>query len=582
MSQALNQGEESVDNQDVIVLDTEKDDIPTGTPSLQKNRINELIEENDDFDRLRIKTPLFTKEYDNNFNLLSVEPFFVDVRFGVIDEPVEIEETYTIDRTGAKVTIYDRQNEAGYIYHLSIPEMAASFGGLKELKRKLEDFQDTGNTDNPIIQRWYQEYGILEHLLFDDKIQEINVNPPAHETSVRIVHESYDECVSNIYPTEEFLNYLSTRLKISSGRPLNRAKPRLDGEIEIEGQRARVAAVTEPFSMFGTGYSIRRHRDNPWTLPLFINNETINPVYAGLMSFAITQGRTFLTAGPRGSGKTSMLGALILEILPKYRIITVEDTAELPVEAYKDYGYDIVPFKVRSALLEEGFEMPFDKGLRTTLRLGDSALILGEIRSTEAKVLYEAMRVGAMSNTVAGTIHADDPYGVYDRVVNDLGVPKGSFKVTDLIIIQNQIKTATGLSRKRRVLKVAEVDNDWEEKPTFTELLVYNAEEDRLEPTEALLNGESHMLQEIQARSGEHKSHDDVLADIRLRGWAKKSLVELVDGNNELLEAEIVQKANTALTLLHEKHNPLRDQESRDAFKKAYLNRIKEIVSEQS
>ena len=277
-----------------------------------------------------------------------------------------------------------------------------------------------------------------------------------------------------------------------------------------------------------------------------------------------------------------MLGALILEILPKYRIITVEDTAELPVEAYKDYGYDIVPFKVRSALLEEGFEMPFDKGLRTTLRLGDSALILGEIRSTEAKVLYEAMRVGAMSNTVAGTIHADDPYGVYDRVVNDLVVPKGSFKVTDLIIIQNQINTATGLSRKRRVLKVAEADNDWEDKPTFTELLVYNAEEDRLEPTEALLNGESHMLQEIQERSGEHKSHDDVLADIRLRGWAKKSLVDLVDGNKDLLEAEIVQKANTALTLLHEKHNPLRDEESLEAFKKAYLNRIKEIVSKHS
>lgn len=142
------------------------------------------------------------------------------------------------------------------------------------------------------------------------------------------------------------------------------------------------------------------------------------------MNLIISHGRTFLTVGPRGSGKTSLLGSLILEILQRYRIITIEDTQELPVEDYKKLGYDILPLKVRSALADSGMEMPFDKGLRTSLRLGDSALVVGEVRSVEAKVLYEAMRVGAMSNVVAGTIHADSPYGVYDRVVNDLGVPK--------------------------------------------------------------------------------------------------------------------------------------------------------------
>ncbi len=88
--------------------------------------------------------------------------------------------------------------------------------------------------------------------------------------------------------------------------------------------------------------------------------------------------------------------------------------------------------KVASSMTKGTTEVPADEGIRTTLRMGDSALFIGEVRSTEAKALYEAMRIGASANVVAGTIHADSPYGVYDRVVNDLGVPKTSFKATDL------------------------------------------------------------------------------------------------------------------------------------------------------
>ena len=37
-----------------------------------------------EYDRLRVKTKLITKEYDKKGNLLSIEPFFIDVRFGQI------------------------------------------------------------------------------------------------------------------------------------------------------------------------------------------------------------------------------------------------------------------------------------------------------------------------------------------------------------------------------------------------------------------------------------------------------------------------------------------------------------------
>ena len=399
---------------------------------------------------------------------------------------------------------------------------------------------------------------------------------------MRIVHADYDECVTNIYPSEDFLNYLATRLKINTGRPLNKAQPQLDGEILVgKGTKARVAAIADPFSVFGTGYSIRKHRERPWTLPLFMSNKMTNAWFAGLMSLCIAHGRTFLSAGPRGSGKTSLLGSLLLEILPKYRILTIEDTQELPIDAYKKLGYDLLPLKVRSALLKEGMELPFDTGLRTSLRLGDSCLIIGEIRSKEAKVLYEAMRVGAMSNVVAGTVHSDSPYGVYDRVVNDLDVPKGSFKVTDLIIIVNQIKSTTGLTRKRRIIQVTEVLKDWQDEPKFQDLLVYDPKKDDLVPTKELLNGKSILLKQIMERTSGYKGYKDILQDVRLRGWAKELHVKLAH-DAEQLEAKYILKSNILFAKFFENIQPLASKKNEKDFMLKFQTRMKAMFDADS
>jgi type IV secretory pathway ATPase VirB11/archaellum biosynthesis ATPase len=530
-----------------------------------------------EYDRLRVKTRLFTKEYDNKGNLLSIEPFFVDVRFRKVAKNVELKESYTIS-TGALVSIYEKTDGVGYLYFITIPEMNISFQQIKELYYKAEEFKKTGKSDDAIIRRWYHQYGILEHLLFDEKILEININPPAYKTAIRVIHADYDECVTNIFSSKESLNYLALRLKLSTGRPFNRGQPQLDGEIHIDNQKARVAAIISPFSIYGYAYSIRKHRENPWTLVLFMKKGTINHWFAGFMSFLISQGRAFLVAGPRGSGKTALLGASLLELLPKYRMITIEDTQELPIDAYKSLGYDILPMKVRSALADDSMELSADKGVRTSLRLGDSCLILGEIRSTEAKVLYEAMRVGAMSNVVCGTIHGDSPYGVYDRVVNDLGVPPGSFKVTDVIIIVNQIKLPGGMKRVRRVLQVTEVLKHWDKEPEFLDILVYNPKTDELEPTKEFLGGKSTLINTILGISQGYKNYNDVIEEIRLRGWSKLVHSLSVD-EQKYLEAKYVSPVNVLFTKLYEKLLPLESPHNMALFQDAFKKNIAEVIT---
>ena len=67
----------------------------------------------------------------------------------------------------------------------------------------------------------------------------------------------------------------------------------------------------------------------------------INSFTAGLLSFLIDGSRTILVAGTRSSGKTSLLGALMLEVLPKYRTIVIEDTLELPVDVLRKLGFEL-------------------------------------------------------------------------------------------------------------------------------------------------------------------------------------------------------------------------------------------------
>jgi archaeal flagellar protein FlaI len=233
----------------------------------------------------------------------------------------------------------------------------------------------------------------------------------------------------------------------------------------------------------------------------------------------------------------------------RYRIITIEDTLELPVEGLRTLGYNIQQMKVGSAFSKGTTEVPADEGIRTTLRLGDSALIVGEVRSTEAAALYEAMRVGALANVVAGTIHGDSPYGVFDRVVNDLKVPKTSFKATDIIIVANPIRSPDGLHKWRRVTQITEVRKEWEDDPLrekgFVDLMRYDARTDQLEPTDELINGDSDILKAIAGNVREWASSWDAVWDnIALRGKIKEAIVKAAkdEKNMDLLEAPFAIK----------------------------------------
>jgi flagellar protein FlaI len=410
-----------------------------------------------------------------------------------------------------------------------------------------------------ILTRYTAGLGIIEVLLKDEKIQDIFINSPMGNLPVYIYHQDYEECETNLVPTRQDGDRWATRFKLLSGRPLDEANPVLDTELLIEGGVARVAAINPRLSPDGLGFALRRHRFKPWTFPLFMKEKFFNPMFGGLMWFVASYGRTILVAGTRGAGKTSLLGSMMLQILPYYRIVTSEDTLELPVEQLRNLGYNIERLKSRSVITRVELELPAEEVIRTSLRLGDSCLFVGEIRSVEAKALFEAMRIGAMANVVAGTVHGESAYGVFDRVVNDLGVPPTSFKAVDLIVICNKLRTPDGLKTFRRVTEVTEVRKHWKKDPMdeggFVNLLEYDSTQDTLKPTDTLLNGESYVLNQIANRvPGWAGRWDRVWDNINLRSKILETIVRIANENNkpDLLEAQTTIKMNQMFHKLSE------------------------------
>lgn len=518
-----------------------------------------------------------------------------------IPEGCELIEDYEIGKDADKsnVSVLKEIGKTSLIYHISAPEyllsdeyhilLTAAQEVLAEHRPTDEEFNDLERTRQvffnvardliqdlanskgipiryadrdllaQILVRHTIGFGILEILLQDENIQDLMINAPSSKSPIFVKHGKFGECITNIVVSREDVDSWASKFRMLSGRPLDEAHPILDTSLNLNHIGARVAIVQPPLSPEGIAYTLRRHRDKPWTLPLFIKNRTLDGLSAGILSFLIDGARTMLIAGTRSSGKTSLLGSLMLEIMPRYRIISVEDTMELPINALRELNYDVLSMKVRSALTGESNEVSATEGIRASLRLGDSSLIVGEIRSDEAKALYEAMRVGALANVVAGTIHGGSPYAVFDRVVNDLDVPVTSFKATDCIVIVNPIKSADGMKSWRRLLQITEVRKHWTKDPLdeggFVDLMKYDVEQDKILPSSDLINGDSEMIKSIAGNvRGWAGNWDAIWDNISLRQKVKEEIVNVSDkvGDSNILEAEFCAKANGAFREISE------------------------------
>lgn len=436
------------------------------------------------------------------------------------------------DGTVRRYAVDDPESGGGTHYHL-LP-LEASFGNdelrlLDEAAGSLATAGGNGSLgparavrrvagpDDPVeqltsvLRKHTRGNGVLDDLFADKRISDAFVTAPATKSPVKVVVDG-ETMRTNVRLTPEGVATLASRVRRASGRAFSRATPRVDATLPTEtvDEEVRVAGVTRPLSP-GTAFSFRRHDAEPWTLLRLVAVGSLTPRVAALLSLAVERGAAGLVAGARGAGKTTALGALLWALPQTTRTVVIEDTPELPVSELQAAGRDVQPLRVARGQDAVAETTPAE-ALRTALRLGDGALVVGEVRGEEAATLYEAMRVGAASEAVLGTVHGKDAAAVRGRMA-ELGVSEAAFSATDFVL------TAAHTQAGRRAVALEEVratDSGTEFSPLF------ELDEDReLAPTGSLERGESALLDGL-ARPSE--SYGDVLNALDERTESLRSL----------------------------------------------------------
>lgn len=370
-----------------------------------------------------------------------------------------------------------------------------------------------------VVLRYTLGLGVFDILLNDPRLEDIYIDAPCRKNRIHVTLNQVDgmnshvRCRTNLLADEREVKNLINILMKESGLPYCESNPVL--ETNMADDVARATIVGYPMSPNGDSVAIRKHATVPWTLTRLIGNGTIDARTAGLLSFLINNRSTFLICGARGAGKSSLLSSMLFEFPVSQRILTIEDTLELPGEKMRSMGY-----KVQSMLVDERIgrdaEKRADEALRVSLRLGESAIVLGEVRGEEAKTLYQSMRTGRAGSSIMGTIHGDCAKTVYDRVVHDLDITPESFKATDFLIT---LGTQRDRGSGRQIRRMNEFVSTSSRHGTFIDI------------TNNSGLFKSPAMKRIMTETG--MTYDEILNEIDIRARLRESIAETAKEKGE-------------------------------------------------
>jgi len=211
--------------------------------------------------------------------------------------------------------------------------------------------------------------------------------------------------------SEEEARHLAVRLIALGGRHLDEASPCVDVRL---ADGIRVHAVLPPASSCGTLISVRLPRRERLSLDALraagmLGREPAAAAVLERLRLAVTDRENLLVTGAAGTGKTTLLSALLGEAPHGERIVVIEDVAELRVA-----HPHVVGLEARQANLEGAGRIGLDALVREALRMRPDRLVLGECRGAEVRDLLTALNTGHDGG--AGTLHANSLEDVAARL----------------------------------------------------------------------------------------------------------------------------------------------------------------------
>jgi flagellar protein FlaI len=308
-------------------------------------------------------------------------------------------------------------------------------------------------------------WGFLYPIMIDPLVEEVSV---IAGKTVKIIHRSIltvEYLDTNIMAPEEyeFRQFLQS-LASHAGVAINPAFP--IAEAEFEGHRLTMVYGSIASSSV---MSIRKKATKPLSLEDLINLNMLTREAANyLLQVLLNRGMVFIV-GPQGTGKTTLLNALLEKLPRDWKLVVVEDVPEL--RPRHPHFLSLRIRKVHSLSESKNIEIGYRELLRVALRLRGQFTGITEARGEEVIDLFEAAALGEAS---AATFHARDWDELKLRLFK-LGVKEHMLPLLWAVVILQRVHLASGVS-VRRVVAIYEIDKSGRENKIFE----YDPKSDRL------------------------------------------------------------------------------------------------------
>jgi archaeal flagellar protein FlaI len=295
-------------------------------------------------------------------------------------------------------------------------------------------------------------FGKIDSLMRDPNIEDIScdgVNKPVY-----VWHRSHESVESNLkFENDEELDNLVVKLVHMAGKHVSSAFPIVDAS--LPGKHRLAVAYRREITPFGTAFTIRKFREDPYSIIDLINTGTFSEEMAAYLWILLENRASVMVLGGTAAGKTTALNALGCLIKPGNKIMTIEETAELNlshenwVSLISRQSYGLGGSNVGEVAL-------FDL-VKTCMRHRPDLMIVGEVRGQEAYVLFQALATGHGGMC---TMHAENIESAVRRLTQKpMDISPAYIPLMNIVMSVQRVHLVKNGEKRafRRVLSVWEI-----------------------------------------------------------------------------------------------------------------------------
>ncbi|WP_338308532.1 CpaF family protein [Bradyrhizobium sp. TM233] len=292
-------------------------------------------------------------------------------------------------------------------------------------------------------------YGPLRPLLLDQSINDIMVNGPSN---VYVERSGKLERIAVRFRDNDHIASVAQKIAAQVGRRVDESSPMVDCRL-LDGSRVNI--ILPPLAIHSPCISIRKFPSRRLDIAGLIENGSMTAAIGRLLEIAARSRLNVLVSGGTGSGKTTLLNAMSQFIDHTERIVTIEDAAELQLQQPH-----VISLETRPPSLEGTGQVTQRDLLVNALRMRPDRIVVGEVRSSEAFDMLQAMNTGHDGSI--STVHANSTRDALTRIENmvqmgQVNLPSRAIRSQIVAALDLIVQVERMRDGQRRIVQISEV-----------------------------------------------------------------------------------------------------------------------------